>query len=163
MIALFVVSSFFLICLIALDYYQNCAATDCAVVHASLAFFYELDFASVIPLINLLPIPLTLRLFVPSFILFSLMLISIFYLIFVRNGVKSALIACIELTLSVEILFEAGLYFLDPGWWSVHFSNLSSFPFSAITNENLAIAAGSLLLIVLGGRIFVSVIMGKQK
>jgi hypothetical protein len=152
-LVLFATASFFLLCLINLDYYQNCSASDCAVVHSSLGFFYKLDFAALIPVVNRLPIPLMLRLLVPSLFLFSLMLFSFFMLMLYHNGLAFALMDTVELAFLVTILFEVGLYFLNPLWWQVHFSNLSTFPFSVVTNEDVAAIAGAALLITFGGRI----------
>lgn len=138
LIVVFATAGFFLFSLVMLDYYQNCAPTDCLAVHSALGFFHSLAFAAIFPVINLFPIPLTLRLFVPSLALFSLMLTSFFGLKFKTRGLPSAFADTLELALSMVILFEAGLYFLDPYWWLIHFSNLNSFPFSSITNQEIA-------------------------
>ena len=80
------------------------------------------------------------------------MLVSFFGLRVPRKGSLVALVESIELALTIVILFEAGLYFLDPGWWQIHFSNLDSFPFSLITNEDIAAAAVLALSLILVSR-----------
>lgn len=138
LIVVFATAGFFLFSLVMLDYYQNCAPTDCLAVQSALRIFHNLAFVAIFPVINLFPIPLTLRLFVPCLILFFLMLVSFYGLRLETGGWSRAFADTVELALTMVVLFETGLYFLDPYWWSVHFSNLSTFPFSSITNEGIA-------------------------
>jgi len=119
-VILFVVSGFYLLCLVMLDYYQNCGA-NCLAVHSALSVFHNFDFAAVFPIINLFPIPLTLRLFVPCLILFAILLAS-FSMLRIEKGLLRAALDVFDLALLVVVLFEAGLLFLAPDWWQVHFS-----------------------------------------
>ncbi len=148
-IVILFVSGFYFLCLIALDYDQNCTPWDCAAVHSSLIFFHNFDFSVVFPIINLFPIPLTLRLFVPTLVLFATMLVAFFELRLSRRRIYGALEDAIELALTIVVLFEIGIYYIDPDWWQVHFSNLSSYPFSSITNEDIAISAAAILIPIL--------------
>jgi hypothetical protein len=145
---LFSTAGFFLFCLVGLDYYQNCSELDCAAVHAYLHFFDVFDFAVVFPIFKFFPMPITLRLFVPCVFLFSVMLLSFFGLRALEKGSFVAFMDSFQLALGMILLFEIGLYFLDPDWWLVHFSNITSFPFSVVTNEDIAITAAALLFVL---------------
>lgn len=151
-IVVLVSSAFYLFCLIALDYDQNCSPYDCAVVHSWLVLIKNFDFSVVFPIINLFPIPLTLRLFGPTVVLFVTMLVAFFELRLNQRRLVRALEDTIELALLILILFEIGIYYLDPDWWQVHFSNLNSFPFNSITNEDVAVIAATILLPILCSR-----------
>ena len=151
--ALPAVAGFFLFCLIALDYYQNCAASDCAAVHSALDFFHTFDFAVIFPIVNLLPIPLTLRLFVPCFVLYATMVLSVFALRLPGKGFLLSLVDSIEFATSLVVLFEVGLYFVNPDWWYVHFSNFGTYPILLITNETLATISAAILLTIICGRL----------
>lgn len=148
MVVVFSTAGFFLFSLVMLDYYQNCAATDCLAVHLALGFFHNLAFTAIFPVINLFPIPLTLRLFLPSLVLFFLMLASFLLLRIESRDLSVALVDTLELALVMVVLFEVGLYFLDPYWWLVHFSNINSFPFSLITNEEIGLASAVFLSMI---------------
>lgn len=134
-----------------LDYYQNCSVLDCAQLHSILWPFHNFDFAVIFPVTRLFPIPITLGLFVPCMTLFFAMLASFFV---VRTGDRSAVRALTDtlaVGLLIVILFESGIYFLNHDWWDVHFSNLTAFPFSSITNFEIAVVSILVLAVIVTG------------
>jgi len=60
--------------------------------------------------------------------------------------VKSALWDTFEFGCFVLIIYEIGIIFLDPDWWTLQFTSLGGYPFSDVSNEDVMII--SLLLIV---------------
>ena len=68
-----------------------------------------------------------------------------------------SLLSTVELALVLVIAFETGLYFLGPDWWQVHFSNLNSFPFSTITNEDVTLIS----ILILASLVTLKLIMKK--
>ncbi len=127
-------SSLLLALLVLLDYYENCSMYNCAEVHHLLGWAYVFDYAYLVPTINSLSIPITLRLIVPCLALFAMALVSVFILK-LQNRVGKALFATFRVALIAILLFEGGLYYFSPDWWTIHFSNFSQYPFSIVTNE----------------------------
>lgn len=152
LIVLFCTSAYFLLCLVGLDYYQNCSETNCLAVRAAFGVFHNFDFAVVFPIIKYFPMPITLRLFIPCAFLYVLMLFSYFALRFPTKGVVGAFTDLVQLAVLIIFLFEVGLYFLDPDWWLIHFSNIETFPFSVVTNQEIAEASLALLLAITGAK-----------
>jgi hypothetical protein len=143
-------SFYLLFLLVLLDFDENCSMANCALVHHYLNWAYVFDFAYLIPFINSLPIPLTLRLDIPCFALFATLLFSVLILR-LNNGMGRALLDCLAVGLASILLFEIGVYFLSPTWWAVHFSNFTEYPLSTVTNEILFFAA---LLLFIGNNLF---------
>ncbi len=126
--------SFLLACLILLDYDENCSVTDCAAVHHVLGAVSSFDYSYIVPVIDSLPIPLTLRLFIPCLTLFVLVLWSIVVLRSTQ-GFGKAIFDSSQVGFLTIILFETGLYFFDRTWWNMHVTNLSFYPFTLVTNK----------------------------
>lgn len=147
-IAVFAASAFFLFCLVMLDYYQNCSMENCATVHYFLWPFHLFDFAVIFPIIDLFQLPITLRLSIPCLVLFSIFLVS-FFALRIHTGALTSLIETLLFGLFIVILFESGIYFLAPDWWNIHFSNVSFFPLSIISNYDVFLGSVPTLIIVL--------------
>lgn len=145
---------FTLVCLMLLDYDENCSIRDCAAVHHALASVYSFDYSYLVPIINSMPIPITLTLFVPCLALFTLILWS---MVVLRSsgGFFTAILESFQVLVFAIILFEIGLYYLDPDWWTVHATNLSLYPFTVITNEMTFDIALGLLFATIALRAFI--------
>ncbi len=81
------------------------------------------------------------------------MVLSVFALRLPGKGFLLSLVDSIEFATSLVVLFEVGLYFVDPDWWYVHFSNFGTYPILLITNETLATISAAILLTIICGRL----------
>ncbi len=116
---------------------------------------YSFDYSYIISVVNSLPIPITLTLFIPCLTLFVLVLWSVVVLRS-SQGFGKSLVDSLQVRLLVVIVFETGLYFFDPTWWSVHVTNLNLYPFTLLTNEIVFSSALVLLVVGLSYRAFYS-------
>lgn len=145
--------AFFLACLFLLDYDENCWVGDCAAVHHSLAAVYFFDYSYLVPIINALPIPITLTLFIPCLTLIVLVLWSVVVL---RSGggLYGAIFDSLQVGLLIAVLFETGLYLVNPAWWQVHATNLNLYPFTMVTNQLVFTSAVALFAAMTVYRVF---------
>lgn len=144
--ASFSASTFFLVCLILLNYYFNCSGASCGPIRFALSPIYVLDFAYVFPILNYFPAPYSFFLFVQCFYLF-LIVIGSFAILRTKYDTLRGILDSFEFGSLFVLFFEIGIFFLNSSWWNVHITAFGGNLFSSITNEELFIIASSLLAI----------------
>jgi hypothetical protein len=132
-----------------LSYYENCSITNCAKVHSYLGWFDWFDYKHVITSIKWIPIPLTLGLIVPCMFLFGILLFCV-VLLRIGHGIKQAHLGGYFTGLFVILLYESGIHFMAPDWWTSQFSNLVAGTFLvSVTNE--VVFCEALIMFVIAG------------
>jgi hypothetical protein len=129
--------SFILACLLSLNYYYNCSHADCASVHAALAPFYAFDFEYVFPATRMIHFPYIVVLFVECVYLYFIAIGSFVIFRMTQVHAWSSILDGLGFGFLILVVFETGIYFIDPGWWGVHVTNFIFYPLSLLTNESL--------------------------
>lgn len=137
--AICALTSFLLACLLMLNYYYNCSTTDCE-VHKIFGIVYSFDFDFVFPLTSGIHFPYMFILFFECAYLFFTAVVSFGLFRALRVPLTRAVFESMEFGLTILIVFELGIYFIDPNWWTAHVTSFL-YPLTIITNENLLIVA----------------------
>jgi hypothetical protein len=149
-LSLIALCAFFLSCLALLNYYYDCPASSCGGIHYVLVPVFHVDSSLVFPILKLFPAPYSWDLSVQCAYLFVIMLVS-FALLRLEQGMLNIYDSVI-MGLAIITIFEAGLFYLNRSWWTMHITTFGSFPLTVITNEELFIGVSIGLVVAIGCR-----------